>query len=100
MRVIPIIILVLMSYSSGFCAEIKNADEPLKGSWDFKLNRQWTVKEAGNDIFTIIDDLKCSKTGILYVMDRKLCKIFPAKVSTFILQKLKSRKGIPSKTFI
>jgi hypothetical protein len=76
MRIFFVLILVLIAYCIGFCTEVKNADGPLQGLWDFKLDRQWTVNEAGTDAFTIIDDYKCSKEGVLYVMDRKMYKIF------------------------
>ena len=40
------------------------------------MQSQWTITEAGGDLFTILDDYKCSDSGILYILDRKLFKIF------------------------
>jgi hypothetical protein len=76
MRLFLILILVLGSCFSGFGFEVKNTDKPLKGQWDFKMLHRWTVKEAGKEFFTVIDDFECSDDGIIYVMDRKLFKIF------------------------
>ena len=76
MRVFLILILIVCSCVEGFSKEVKNIDNPLKGNWDFKMQHQWTIKEAGTEPFTIIDDFECSDDGMIYVMDRKRFNVF------------------------
>ncbi len=76
MRVFFIFLLVLTINLNGLGNNVKNTNQPLKGNWDFKMQFQWAIEEAGEELFTIIDDFKCSGSDILYIMDRKLFKIF------------------------
>ncbi len=72
-----IVFMFLFSiYGNLFGFEVKNSNTPSKGTWDFKMQYVWSVSEAGENLFSIIDDFKCADNGTLYVMDRKLFTIY------------------------
>jgi hypothetical protein len=52
-------------------SEVKNADKPLRGEWDFKLAKEWEIDSAGSDVFGIPASMQVSDDGHLYVFDRE-----------------------------
>lgn len=52
-------------------SEVKNADKPLRGRWDFKPVKEWEVDAAGSDVFGIPANMQVSDEGDLYVYDRE-----------------------------
>lgn len=52
-------------------SEIKNADKPLRGEWDFKPAKEWEIDSAGSDVFGIPANMQVSNEGHLYVYDRE-----------------------------
>lgn len=52
-------------------SEVKNADKPLRGRWDFKPDKEWEVDSAGSDVFGIPANMQVSDEGDLYVYDRE-----------------------------
>ena len=52
-------------------SEVKNADKPLRGDWDFKPAEQWEIDSAGTDVFGIPANIQVSDEGYLYVYDRE-----------------------------
>ena len=52
-------------------SEVKNADKPLRGEWDFKPAKEWEIGSAGSDVFGIPANMQVSDEGYLYVYDRE-----------------------------
>jgi len=52
-------------------AEVKNENHPLKGNWDFKLQKLWEVDSAGDYVLTEISDLQEDDDGRIYILERK-----------------------------
>jgi hypothetical protein len=51
--------------------EIKNADKPLRGEWDFKPAKVWEIDSAGSDVFGIPANMQVSNEEYLYVYDKE-----------------------------
>jgi len=52
-------------------SEVKNADKPLRGEWDFKPAKEWEIDSAGSDVFGIPANMQVSDEEHLYVYDRE-----------------------------
>lgn len=52
-------------------ADVTNRDKPLKGEWDFKLEKIWEIDRAGDDVFGQPFSMTVSDDGMLYVFDPK-----------------------------
>lgn len=52
-------------------AEVKNHDTPLKGNWDFKLQKLWEINNAGDYVLTQIADLQEDDDGRIYIFEWK-----------------------------
>lgn len=50
-------------------AAVVNPDKPLKGEWDFKLEKVWEIDRAGDDVLGKPFSLTAAEDGILYVYD-------------------------------
>ena len=59
------------AFTSHFVAQTKNADKPLKGTWDFKPHKVWQIEKAGDDVFAHPFSLRISEKGTLYIYDMK-----------------------------
>lgn len=57
--------------ASLLLSEVKNADMPLRGEWDFKPVKEWEIETAGSDIFGIPANMQVSDEGFLYVYDKE-----------------------------
>lgn len=51
-------------------AGVVNPDKPIKGEWDFKLEKVWEIDRAGNEVFGHPFSLMATKDEILYVYDK------------------------------
>jgi hypothetical protein len=70
--------------------EVKNADKPLKGNWDFKPGLVWEIDRAGNETFGRVDQMLVNGKGVLYVNER-------SKINYIIDENGKFLKGFGSK---
>jgi hypothetical protein len=61
-------------------APVVNPDKPLKGEWNFRLEKVWEVDRAGDDVLGRPFSLTAAEEGILYVYDT-------ANNATFIFDK-------------
>jgi hypothetical protein len=52
-------------------SEVKNADKPIRGEWDFKPVKEWQIDTAGSDVFGIPTNMQISDEEYLYVYDRE-----------------------------
>jgi len=50
-------------------AEVRNADKPERGEWDFELTKEWEIENAGSEVFGKPYRLLASDEGYLYVYD-------------------------------
>lgn len=55
---------------------VKNPDKPLKGEWDFNLQKLWEVDSAGDNILARISSIRLDKNGNVYIFERKSSKFF------------------------
>ncbi len=75
-RILILIILILFSLTLFGIKKVVNDDKPLKGKWDFKLNKVWEVDTAGKDMLVRVGSIRIGKNGKVYALDYKLTKIF------------------------
>jgi len=68
-----LISLSLMLYPQKI---VSNQDKPMKGKWDFHMEKLWEIQEVGGEIFANIGEMEADDREILYVVDRKNFKIF------------------------
>lgn len=52
-------------------AEVKNADKPLRGEWDFNPVKEWEIFRVGDDVFGEPDRIRVSDSGMVYISDPK-----------------------------
>jgi hypothetical protein len=77
-RFLYLIILFLISMSYFIYPQkiINNPDKPLKGKWNFHMEKQWEITQPGGEIFAHIGSIVPDDEGTIFVMDRKNFKIF------------------------
>jgi hypothetical protein len=63
--------ILLTALSVSLFPEVQNRDKPLKGEWDFRLEKVWEVDKAGKDVFGRPFTLTVDQDGRLYVFDPK-----------------------------
>jgi len=76
MRKIVFLFIFLIFCFSIWGDLIKNQDKPLKGEWDFNLQKEWAVQSAGKDILVRGSSIQVDEEGNVYLMERKHTKIF------------------------
>jgi hypothetical protein len=75
-----ILILIISLFVFNLNAGVKNDNKPLKGQWDFQLQKMWEVGSAGDDVLVearlihVDDDGKVY--GNVYLLDMKYFKFF------------------------
>jgi hypothetical protein len=75
MRKIRLIALLTVCSVSLF-AYIKNPDKPLKGNWDFQIQKIWDVENAGQDVIGEVHNIAVSADERTYIEDSKNFKIY------------------------
>ena len=65
-------VVILILLTNFVAAEVKNPDKPLKGDWDFKLQKVWEIDKVGDQVFAEPGPILVSDDGMLYVCDRKI----------------------------
>jgi hypothetical protein len=67
-----ILLLILLTAISVFLfSDIRNRDKPLKGEWDFRLEKVWEVDKAGESVFGRPFTLTVAEDETIYVFDAK-----------------------------
>ncbi len=75
-----ILIMIVSLFVFNLHAEVKNENKPLKGQWDFQLQKMWEVGNVGEDVLVearvlqVDDDGKVY--GNVYVLDMKYFTFF------------------------
>lgn len=62
-------VFVLISLALCLSAEVKNPDKPLKGRWDFQIQKIWEIEKAGDEVLGRPAGLVVSDENNLYVHD-------------------------------
>jgi hypothetical protein len=63
--------ILLMILSAFLFSDIQNRDKPLKGEWNFHLEKVWEVDKAGESVFGRPFTLTAAEDDRLYVYDMK-----------------------------
>lgn len=63
--------ILLMACSAFLISDIRNRDKPLKGEWDFRLEKVWEVEKAGGSVFGRPFTLTVAEDETIYVFDAK-----------------------------
>jgi outer membrane protein assembly factor BamB len=71
-----LIFIILLSLTFSLFSLVKNVDKPLKGNWDFKPEKVWSIDQAGNDLLTRVARIQVDSNGNVYVMEVKQGKIY------------------------
>lgn len=74
-----LIILVLCLGSGwvlGEVKEIKNEDKPLKGEWNFQLQKEWAVDSAGETVLLSPTNIEVDSDGNIFILDRRNNQFF------------------------
>jgi hypothetical protein len=71
-----ILVMLVFTLSAFLFTQVKNPDTPLKGKWDFKMEKTWEVEEAGNDVVGSVQNIGSADDGRVYILDSKNYKIY------------------------
>lgn len=71
---ISLFIFCLTLFASGDI--IENKDKPLKGEWDFNLQKVWEVENAGEDVMVRARSVLADDEGNVYVFEFTQSKFF------------------------
>ena len=63
--------ILLTALSVFLLSDIQNRDKPLKGEWDFHLEKVWEVDKAGETVFGLPFTLTAAEDERLYLFDPK-----------------------------
>jgi hypothetical protein len=76
MKSIILTLILILGGTLIHAGEVVNEDKPAKGTWDFKMEKLWSVNEAGETPLARISQLKVADNGSVYIHDRKNGKYF------------------------
>ena len=62
-RILFLFNILLVSASVFSSQEFKNKDKPLKGEWDFHLEKEWSVASAGEELFANPRQIRIADEG-------------------------------------
>jgi len=71
-----VFIILIYLFAFFLVSDVKNEDRPLRGEWDFKMEKILETENAGNDVFANISKIFSDGKENLYVMDIKNFKIY------------------------
>ena len=63
--------ILLTALSAFLFPDIRNRDKPVRGEWDFRLEKVWEVDKAGEDVFGRPFTLAVAEDERIYVFDAK-----------------------------
>jgi hypothetical protein len=66
-----LLLILLTAISALLFSDIRNRDKPLKGEWDFRLEKVWEVEQAGESVFGRPFTLTVAEDEAMYVFDAK-----------------------------
>ncbi|MCP4153209.1 MAG: 6-bladed beta-propeller [bacterium] len=65
------IIILWGSFLYADVENVENSDKPLKGNWDFKLQKVWSINSAADTVIAQPGQMLVADDGTLYVQDTK-----------------------------
>jgi hypothetical protein len=71
-----ILVMLVFILTAFLFTQVKNPDTPLKGKWDFKMEKTWEVEEAGDDVIGSVQNIDSADDGRVYILDSKNYKIY------------------------
>jgi hypothetical protein len=63
--------ILLMVFAASLYSDIRNRDKPLKGEWNFHLEKVWEVEKAGESVFGRPFTLTVAEDEMIYIFDAK-----------------------------
>jgi hypothetical protein len=66
-----LLVLLILFLCTVSCVDNKTRDKPLRGEWNFQLEKVWEIDGPGEDVFGQPFSLNVSPEGWLYVFDPK-----------------------------
>jgi 6-bladed beta-propeller len=75
MRRIKLSLMLICCSCIFIFPQVKNPDQPLKGEWNYQMQKMWEVSKAGNEIFAQLRGIIISQEGSVFVQDSKSYKI-------------------------
>lgn len=63
--------IVILASLAFPLSEVKNQDKPLKGNWDFKPEKVWSLSKVGDELFANPRQVMAADDGTVYVYDNK-----------------------------
>lgn len=71
-----VLVMMVFTFTASLFSQVKNPDTPLKGRWDFHMEKTWEVEEAENDLFGSVQNIGSADDGRVYILDSKNYKIY------------------------
>ena len=71
-----ILFMLVFTLTAFLFTQVKNPDTPLKGTWDFRMDKTWEVEEAGDDVIGSVQNIDSADDGRVFIMDSKNYKIY------------------------
>jgi hypothetical protein len=71
-----ILILVFSVFILSLNAGVKNENKPLKGEWNFQLEKVWEVDSAGEDVLVQARTIQVDDKGNIYLLEGKHSKFY------------------------
>ena len=65
---VPVLLALLSTADASM--DVVNKDQPVRGEWDFKLERVWETGRAGDKVLGLPQGILVSDEGILYLSDQ------------------------------
>ena len=69
------LLLIFIFITFSIYSEVESSDKPLKGIWDFKMTKIWSIENMGNLPIGSIQNVKIGKEDRVYLIDQKNFKI-------------------------
>ena len=75
-KIIVLCIVLLAVVTIGARVDVKNPDKPLKGKWDFNIEKVWSIDKAGQEVFAKPRQLMVGNDGTIYLYDSQNRKFY------------------------
>ncbi len=75
-QLILFMVMLAMISMISLTAQQGNKDQPQKGTWNFKMTKNWEAETAGDDLFGNLQNIRIGHDGRIYAVDAKLFKIY------------------------